>query len=177
MPKKSKKEDKKSVKKIQIPAKAGAKAKVKSGGKVEVILPVDRSRGSYKPRKTEEEKLKERIEQLRAIERRDYTQQVLAPRQVAGSYRSCGSIYRSDPTAPTGGWNGASKDKNTERLKAVESKLDKLLEKPKEKPKEEPKEEPKQEPPPIVRQKAKSNKKKPVVIIEQNSDSESGEEQ
>ena len=55
MPKKSKKEDKKSVKKI--PAKAGAKAKVKSGGKVEVILPVDRSRGPYRPRKTEEEKL------------------------------------------------------------------------------------------------------------------------
>ena len=132
MPKKSKKEDKKSVKKI--PAKAGAKAKVKSGGKVEVILPVDRSRGPYRPRKTEEEKLKE---QLRAIERRDYAQQVLAPRQVAGTYRSGGSIYRNEPTAPTGGWTGLSKDKNTERLKAVESKLDKLLEKKKEEPKEE----------------------------------------
>jgi hypothetical protein len=135
MPKKSKKEDKKSVKKI--PAKAGAKAKVKSGGKVEVILPVDRSRGPYRPRKTEEEKLKERLEQLRATERRDYAQQVLAPRQVAGTYRSGGSIYRNEPTAPTGGWTGLSKDKNTERLKAVESKLDKLLEKKKEEPKEE----------------------------------------
>jgi len=133
MPKKSKKQDKKSVKKI--PAKAGAKAKIKTGGKVEVILPVDRSRGPYRPRKTEEEKLKERLEQLRATERRDYAQQVLAPRQIAGSYRSGGSIYRSEPTAPTGGWTGLSKDKNTERLKAVEKKLDKLLEKPKE-PKE-----------------------------------------
>jgi len=50
MPKKSKKNVK------QIPAKAGAKAKVGSGGKVEVVLKTtkvvkDARRGKYKPRK------------------------------------------------------------------------------------------------------------------------------
>lgn len=53
MPKKSKKKDK-DVK--QIPAKVGAKAKTKSGDKVEVVLNTtrvvkDKRRGKYKPRK------------------------------------------------------------------------------------------------------------------------------
>jgi hypothetical protein len=128
MPKKAKKDDKKKSKVKKIPAKAGAKARVSKDGKVEVILPVDRSRGKYKPRKTEEEKIQERLEQFRAQERRQYNRDVLAPERIAGSYRSGGSIYRSDVRAPTGGFTNLSSEKESERLKNVEKKLDKLLE-------------------------------------------------
>ena len=132
MPKKAKKDDKKKSKVKKIPAKAGAKARVSKDGKVEVVLPVDRSRGPYKKRKTEEQKIQERIEQLRAQERKQYSRDVLAPERISGGYRAGGSIYRSDVQAPVGGFTNLSsvKDqKEDKRLKAVEEKLDKLIEK------------------------------------------------
>lgn len=129
MPKKSKKDDKKKSKVKKIPAKAGAKARVSKDGKVEVILPVDRSRGPYKPRKTEEEKLQERLQELRAQQRRQYSRELLAPERITGSYRTGGSIYRSDVQAPTGGFTNLTTEKENKRLKEVEKKLDKLLEK------------------------------------------------
>jgi len=63
MAKKSKSGKSKSKKVKQIPAKVGAKAKVGSGGKVEVVLKTtkvvkDASRGNYKPRK---KKKKEKV--------------------------------------------------------------------------------------------------------------------
>ena len=138
MPKKSKKSDKKKSKVKKIPAKAGAKARVSKDGKVEVILPVDRSRGPYKPRKTEEEKIKERLQQLRSQERRQFSREVLAPERITGSYRTGGSINRSDVQAPTGGFTNLTTEKENKRLKEVEKKLDKLLEKKEEPKKVEP---------------------------------------
>ena len=63
MAKKSKSGKSKSKSVKQIPAKVGAKAKVGSGGKVEVVLKTtkvvkDASRGNYKPRK---KKKKEKV--------------------------------------------------------------------------------------------------------------------
>ncbi len=153
MPKKAKKDNKKKSKVKKIPAKAGARARVSKDGKVEVILPVDRSRGKYKPRKTEEQKIKERLEQLRAQERRQYSRDVLAPESISGSYRRGGSIYRSDVQAPTGGFTNLSsiKDqKEDKRLKAVEQKLDKLIEKKQEPKKVEPEPAPAPKPKPII---------------------------
>ncbi len=141
MPKKSKKSDKKKSKVKKIPAKAGAKARVSKDGKVEVILPVDRSRGKYKPRKTEEEKIKERLEQLRSQERRQFSSDVLAPERISGSYRTGGSINRSNVQAPVGGFTNLSttaEQRENTRLQAVEKKLDKLLEKKEEPKKVEP---------------------------------------
>lgn len=140
MPKKAKKDDKKSKKVKKIPAKAGAKARVSRDGKVEVILPVDRSRGAYKPRKTEEQKIQERLNQLRSQERKEYSRQVLAPESVSGSYRRGGSIYRSDVSTPSGGFTGivsAKEDIEKKKLKEVNEKLDKLLAKEKKEKKEE----------------------------------------
>jgi hypothetical protein len=147
MPKKAKKDNKKSnVKKI--PAKAGAKARVSRDGKVEVILPVDRSRGAYKPRKTEEQKIQERINQLRSQERKEYSRQVLAPESVSGSYRRGGSIYRSDVSAPSGGFTGIVSSKENKKLKEVNEKLDKLLAKEKKEKKEKKPEQEETEPKP-----------------------------
>ena len=104
MPKKSKK--KSNVK--QIPAKAGAKAKVGSGGKVEVVLKTtkivkDASRGSYKPRKKTNKKqeasknqkdaislLREQIEleKLQSLQR----QQQFQPVQRTQNRRTGGDI-------------------------------------------------------------------------------------
>lgn len=148
MPKKAKQKDKKKSKVKKIPAKAGAKARVSKDGKVEVILPVDRSRGPYKKRKTEEQKIQERLEQLRAQERRQFSRDVLAPERLSSGYRSGGSIYRSDVRAPEGGFTGivsSKEQKENERLKNVEKKLDKLLDK---KPESEPAREPEPAPEP-----------------------------
>lgn len=106
MPKKSK--QKKNVK--QIPAKAGAKAKVGSGGKVEVVLKTtkvvkDASRGKYKPRKktnkkqdaTKQQKdalsvLREQIEleKLQALQRQQA--QAFQPSQRLPNRRTTGDI-------------------------------------------------------------------------------------
>ena len=153
MPKKAKKDNKKKSKVKKIPAKAGAKARVSKDGKVEVILPVDRSRGPYKPRKTEEQKIQERLQELRAQERRQYSRDVLAPESISGSYRRGGSIYRSDVQAPTGGFTNLSsvkEQKDNTRLQAVEKKLDKLIEKKQEPKKIEPEPAPAPKPKPII---------------------------
>ena len=153
MPKKAKKDNKKKSKVKKIPAKAGAKARVSKDGKVEVILPVDRSRGPYKPRKTEEQKIQERLQELRAQERRQYSRDVLAPESISGSYRRGGSIYRSDVQAPTGGFTNLSsvkEQKDNTRLQAVEKKLDKLIEKKQEPKKVEPEPAPAPKPKPII---------------------------
>lgn len=152
MPKKAKKDDKKKSKVKKIPAKAGAKARVSKDGKVEVVLPVDRSRGPYKPRKTEEQKIEERLQELRAQQRRQYSREVLAPERITSSYRTGGSIYRSDVTAPTGGFTNilsVKEQKENERLQAVEKKLDKLIEK-KEPKKVEPEPAPAPAPKPLI---------------------------
>lgn len=151
MPKKAKKDGKKSKKVKKIPAKAGAKARVSKDGKVEVILPVDRSRGPYKPRKTEEQKIQERLNQLRSQERKEYSRQVLAPESVSGSYRRGGSIYRSDVSAPSGGFTGivsSKEDRENKKLKEVNEKLDKLLAKEKKEKEEKEEKKPESEPKP-----------------------------
>lgn len=155
MPKKAKKDDKKKSNVKKIPAKAGARARVGKGGKVEVVLPVDRSRGPYKPRKTEEEKLQERLQQLRAQERRQYNRDVLAPERISGGYRAGGSIYRSDVQAPVGGFTNilsVKEQKDNSRLQTVEKKLDKLLEKKEEPKKVEPEPAPAPAPKPLIQE-------------------------
>ena len=84
---------------VSIPARSGAKANVGKYGKVEVILPVDRSRGKYKPRKTGEEAIKERIQALR--------QNDLENKNVFTRNRSSGTDLRHyDVSQPVGGFNG-----------------------------------------------------------------------
>jgi len=159
--KKDKKTDKsKKKKKIivkvkkskSIPAKAGAKARVDSRGKVEVILPVDRSRGKYKPRQSKEDQIAERIKKLREEKNQNslqFARELLANENLGANTRRSGSINRSNVPEPEGGFTGGTTDKNNlskvqQELKEIKEELKKQKaekqkeEKPKEKQKENP---------------------------------------
>ena len=152
MPKKSKKKPK--VK--QIPAKAGAKAKVGSGGKVEVVLKTtkvvkDARRGSYKPRKKTNKKqdaskqqqdaiqlLRDQIEleKLQALQRQA---QSVQPSQRTQNRRTGGDINQFFKDSKNTGKTEVISDL-AKQVKALREELKKKDEvKPKEdaKPKEE----------------------------------------
>tara|TARA_R110000737_G_scaffold164834_3_gene192447 strand:+ start:282 stop:2573 length:2292 start_codon:yes stop_codon:yes gene_type:complete len=147
MAKKAKKTDKKKTKKIivknvktkSIPAKAGAKARVDQRGKIEVILPVDRSRGKYKPRQSKEDQIEERIKKLREERNQNSIQlgrEQFASQAIGANNRRSGSINRSNVAEPEGGFTGGISDKN--KLSKVQEELKdikKLLEEQKEKKK------------------------------------------
>ena len=91
MAKKSKK-PKSKVK--QIPAKVGAKATVGKGGKVEVILPTDTSRGEYKKltkKQKKEKEIKKRLERARE------------DREIEESVKAQLGIGENISTGPVGG--------------------------------------------------------------------------
>jgi hypothetical protein len=147
MPKKSK------VK--QIPAKAGAKAKVGSGGKVEVVLKTtkvvkDASRGKYKPRKKTTKKqdsskkqkdalqlLREQIEleKIQALQRQSQQQQLQLTQRLPNR-RSSGDINQFFKESKNTGKTEVISDLQKEVAKLRED-IKKRDEKPVEKPAEE----------------------------------------
>ncbi len=147
MPKKSK------VK--QIPAKAGAKAKVGSGGKVEVVLKTtkvvkDASRGKYKPRKKTTKKqdsskkqkdalqlLRDQIEleKIQALQRQSQQQQLQLTQRLPNR-RSSGDINQFFRDSKNTGKTEVLSDLQKEVAKLRED-LKKKDEKPVEKPAEE----------------------------------------
>ena len=158
------KKSKKKKKVKQIPAKAGAKAKVGSGGKVEVVLNTvrtvkDASRGKYKPRKKTTKKqdaskkqkdaiqlLREQIEleKLQALQRQSI--QPLQQAQRIPNRRTGGDINQFFKESKNTGKTEVISDLAKE-VKSLREELKKKDEKPveKEKPKEEEKSKFKQE--------------------------------
>ena len=129
---KSKKKKKiivKAKKSKSIPAKAGAKARVDSRGKVEVILPVDRSRGKYKPRQSKEDQIAERIKKLREEKNQNslqFAREQFTNQTLGANTRSSGSINRSNVAEPIGGFTGGTTDKNN--LSKVQQELKEIKE-------------------------------------------------
>ena len=179
MAKKSKKDKKTDKKKVElrrsarlkakksksIPAKAGAKARVDSRGKVEVILPVDRSRGKYKPRQSKEDQIAERIKKLREEKNQNslqFAREQFANETLGANTRRSGSINRSNVAEPIGGFTGGTTDKNN--LSKVQQELKEIKEELK-KQKAEKQKEPKTARPPtaeIETQTIEKPKPKPV---------------
>lgn len=148
---------KKNVK--QIPAKAGAKAKVGSGGKVEVVLNTvrtvkDASRGKYKPRKKTTKKqdaskkqkdaiqlLREQIEleKIQALQRQTQQQQLQQAQRIPNR-RTGSDINQFFRDSKNTGKTEVVSDL-AKQVKALREELKKKDEKPVEKPVEKPKEE------------------------------------
>ena len=138
----------------QIPAKVGAKAKVGSGGKVEVVLNTtkvvkDASRGKYKPRKKTSKKqdasknqkdaiqlLREQIEleKLQALQRQSI--QPIQPSQRIPNRRTGGDINQFFRESKNTGKTEVISELAKE-VKSLREELKKKDEKPVEKPKEE----------------------------------------
>ena len=153
MAKKSKKKTGKSKSVKQIPAKVGAKAKVGTGGKVEVVLNTtkivkDASRGNYKPRKNkkQKEKAKEKenldllreqieLEKLKKLQNEAIRQpaQRFQNRRTGGDINNFFNKSRNDGTKEVVG----------ELSKQVKSLREELKKSKEEKPEEVPAEEPK----------------------------------